>query len=206
MVSITLLHRGVFYFTVMGTNVLPLLKHGMDLYFLQYRGGTGTGCQRQVLPLVCFDDLGQDWTIYTELGCASVIAMLAMVIVGLDTIIAFYFFLFSCHGKKEDFLAGAEDGCCGLAAVVLSFGHYDNEVLAKSKSMAAKWRRASRFVTAVIQIVMIVAAASALRVVTNIDSRPEQKSSTFVLLPCLLLNITSWIENMYDGIMVLYGD
>ncbi|KAJ1339526.1 hypothetical protein BSLG_005850 [Batrachochytrium salamandrivorans] len=162
MVSITLLHRGVFYFTVMGTNVLPLLKHGMDLYFLQYRGGTGTGCQRQVLPLL-------SW-------------------------------------QKEDFLAGAEDGCCGLAAVVLSFGHYDNEVLAKSKSMAAKWRRASRFVTAVIQIVMIVAAASALRVVTNIDSRPEQKSSTFVLLPCLLLNITSWIENMYDGIMVLYGD
>ncbi|KAJ1327242.1 hypothetical protein BSLG_010584 [Batrachochytrium salamandrivorans] len=112
----------------------------------------------------------------------------------------------ACHGKNEDFLAGAEDGCCGLAAVILSLGHYDKDVLAKSKTLSAKWRRASRFITATIQIAIIVAAASAVRIVTNPSSRPEQKSSVFVLLPCLLLSITSWIENMYDGILVLYGD
>ncbi|KAH6562536.1 hypothetical protein BASA50_001821 [Batrachochytrium salamandrivorans] len=190
----------------MGTSILPLLKHGMDLYFIQYRGGTGVGCSREPLPLICLDDLGQEWTIYTELGCVSIIALLTFIIVGLDTIIAFYFFLFSCHGKNEDFLAGAEDGCCGLAAVILSLGHYDKDVLAKSKTLSAKWRRASRFITATIQIAIIVAAASAVRIVTNPSSRPEQKSSVFVLLPCLLLSITSWIENMYDGILVLYGD
>ncbi|KAL2916448.1 hypothetical protein HK105_203880 [Polyrhizophydium stewartii] len=206
MVSVTLLHRGVFYFTVMGTNMLPILKHGMDLYFLQYRGGTGVTCGRQPFPLVCLDDIGQEWTIYSELGCESIIALLAVIIVGLDTIISFYFFLFSCRGKTEDFLAGAEDGCCGAAAVVLALGSYDNEVLAKSKTLAAKWRRATRFITASIQVAIIIAAASALHIVTGPDARPEQRSSIFVLLPCLMLNITSWIENMYEGVLVLYGD
>eukprot|EP00842_Homolaphlyctis_polyrhiza_P000396 jgi/Hompol1/1357/HPOL_004521-RA len=206
MVSVTLLHRGVFYFTVMGTNMLPILKHGMDQYYSLYRGGTGVACSRPFMPFVCLDDVGSDWSIYTEVGADSLVAIMTILLVGLHSIISLYFFLFSCRGKGEDFIAGAEDGCCGMAAIVLSFGSYDNDVIARSKTAAAKWRRATRFVTACVQIAIIAALSGAIHVVSDPNSSPEQKSSLFVLLPCLMLNLTSWIENIYDGVMVLYGD
>ncbi|KAI8919644.1 hypothetical protein BC831DRAFT_480598 [Entophlyctis helioformis] len=206
MVSVTLLHRGVFYFTVMGTNVLPLIKYGMDEYFRIYRAGTGGQCSRLLFPLVCLDSLGSEWTLYTELGAVTLVALLTVILVTIHTVISFYFFLFTCRGKGEEYLAGIEDGCCGAAAVLLSLASYDADVIAKSKTMAAKWRRATHFMTGTVQVVIIVAVCAAIRVVTSADSRLDQKDSLFVLLPCLFLNITSWIENMYDGMLVLYGD
>ncbi|KAJ3109392.1 hypothetical protein HDU97_006637 [Phlyctochytrium planicorne] len=173
----------------------------MDVYFykrFQYQNAVGPACQYQIFPLVCYDDFGRDWTIYSEVGCENIIVLLTMILIGFHTLLAFYYIFFNCNGKG-DFLAGAEDGCCGLAAVLLSLGAHDTEVEKHQKS-SYKWRRATRFVTGAFQIAIIVAAAAAIRIVTTDGALDQQRSSLFVLLPCLILNIYNMIENIFEGI------
>jgi hypothetical protein len=210
MVSFNLLQRGIIYFTIHGTNFLPLLKHGMDVYYYkryQFQTGVGEPCQRLVFPLVCYDDFGTNWTLYTEVGCESVVALLTFIVVGFHSLLAFYYLVISCGAtpnKANEFLAGAEDGCCGVAAVVLSFGAYDSDVEGHRKN-ANKWRRVTRLITSGFQIAIIVAVCAALHIVTGAYGVLEQqRSSLFVLLPCLMLNIWSLLENMYEGTRLLW--
>ncbi|KAJ3415950.1 hypothetical protein HDV05_003791 [Chytridiales sp. JEL 0842] len=210
MVSFHLLQRGVFYFTVMGTNMLPLLKHGMDVYYFkryQFATSTGPACQRLLFPLVCYDTFGTNWTLYTEVGCGSVIALLTLILVGFHSLLAIYYLVASCGttpSKANDFLAGAEDGCCGVAAVVLSFGAYDSDVEGHRK-IASKWRRVTRLITSGFQLAIIVAVCAGLSLVTKAEGVLEiQRSSLFVLLPCLMLNIYMWLENVFEGFKIMY--
>ncbi|KAJ3107514.1 hypothetical protein HDU96_007858 [Phlyctochytrium bullatum] len=201
MVSFHLLERGLIYFTIQGTNFLPLLKHGMDVYFFkrfQFQNGVGEACQYQIFPLVCYDNFAKDWTIYSEVGCANVIVLLTIILISFHTLLAIYHIFFNCKGKGE-FLAGAEDGCCGAAAVILSLGAHDGEVEGQRKS-AFKWRRGTRFITGAFQIAIIVAVSASIRIVTTDGALDQQRSSIFVLLPCLMLNIYNMIENIFEGI------
>ncbi|KAJ3189659.1 hypothetical protein HK101_008796, partial [Irineochytrium annulatum] len=201
MVSFNLLQRGLIYFTIKGTNFLPLFKHGMDVYYFkrfQYQNGIGEQCQRLLFPLVCYDDFGTDWTIYSEVGCDDITVLLTLILVGFHTLLAMYHILCSCGGRNGEFLAGAEDGCCGAAAVILSVGAYDVEVELHRKS-ASKWRRATRFVTGGFQVAIIVAIASAIHIVTGSEATDQQRSSLFILLPALILNIFSMMENIFEG-------
>ncbi|KAJ3317761.1 hypothetical protein HDU76_001065 [Blyttiomyces sp. JEL0837] len=172
MPSINLLLRGLMSFIVNGVTLLPLLKHGMDVYYYKkylYETGQGDPCQKTLFPLVCYDDLGSTYLLSSEPWFS---------------------------------LAGMEDGCCGAAGVLLSVGAYDVEVEVHRKS-TSRWRRVVRFVTGVVQIVIIVALGSALHIVTQDYVLDQQRTSLFVLLPALMLNIWSMIENFYEGAMVM---
>ncbi|KAI8854598.1 hypothetical protein BC829DRAFT_380329 [Chytridium lagenaria] len=177
----------------------------MDVYFFkrfQYQNGVGEACQTQVFPLVCYDTFGKDWTIFSEVGCANIIVLLTLILIGFHTLLAFYHIFFNCSGKGE-FLAGAEDGCCGAAAIFLSLGAYDVEVEGQRKK-AYKWRRATRFVSGGFQVAIIVAAAASIRIVTTDGALDQQRSSLFVLLPCLTLNIYNMIENIFEGMRFVF--
>ncbi|KAJ3309352.1 hypothetical protein HDU76_003648 [Blyttiomyces sp. JEL0837] len=207
MPSVSLLQRGIIYFIIKGTTVLPLLKHGMDVYFYKkylYEQGHDEPCQKLLFPLVCYDDLGTTFNFYTEVGCESVATLLVFILVGFHTLLALIFLFTSCGKNRSGFfLAALEDGCCGVAGVVLSVGAYDVEVDVHRKS-ANKWRRVIRAITGMFQVVIIVALASATHIVTQDYVMDVQRSSLFVLLPALLLNIYSMIDNFAEGATVLF--
>ncbi|KAI9341018.1 hypothetical protein DFJ73DRAFT_548152 [Zopfochytrium polystomum] len=209
MPSFNLLQRGVLYFTVKGTTLLPLLKHGMDVYYYkeyQADSGLGPACQRVIFPLVCWDDIGSSWTIYSEVGCESVAALLAAIIIAFHTLVALAFLVMAaCAPPKEAFmyLVALEDGCCGAAAVVMSIGAFDVEVEVQRKG-SNKWRRAVRFITAGIQFAIVVVLCAAINVVTGPSVLKPQRTSLFVLLPALFLNIYSLLENAFEGSRVMF--
>ncbi|KAJ3029838.1 hypothetical protein HDV00_009371 [Rhizophlyctis rosea] len=202
MVSFYLLQRGLYHFTLVGSNFLPLLKHAMDLYF--QKKWANSYCEKIWFPSTCFDDVGTDFTIYTELGCATVIAMLNWVIIGYHTLFSIYHLGCSIRGKSEGFLAGSEYGCCGGAAVVIGFVAVDSEVEA-ARAGGLSWRRGARFLTAGFQGAIIVCVCSAIHIVTGPDAWDIEKTTLFVLLPCLFLNLASFIESFYEAVVVIYA-
>ncbi|KAJ1564676.1 hypothetical protein HK096_006831, partial [Nowakowskiella sp. JEL0078] len=158
----------------MGTNFLPLLKHCMDLYYAKI--WSGQTCTSLLFPLVCVDTLGATWLLTSELGCASVIALLTTILVGIHTAISIFFLLCSCNSKHESLLAIAEDGCCGASAVILSLAAYDSDVVAH-RGKAVRWRRFCRMVTAAFQVTIVVATCISIRIVTGESAFDQQRTS-----------------------------
>ncbi|KAI8845644.1 hypothetical protein BJ741DRAFT_655774 [Chytriomyces cf. hyalinus JEL632] len=208
MVSFNLFQRGVLYFTVKGGNFTPLLKHGMDMFYYKqylYANRLGASCQYVIFPLVCKDDFATEWTIFTELGCADVVALLTWIIIGFHTLISIYVLVMNCGKEKgsPDFLAGMESSCCGAGAVFVSLGAYDVEVEVHRKVANTKWRRAVRGITAIFQFVIIVFTCSAIRIVTgygNVPTADYQRSSLFVWLFVLMLNLFTMTEHIFEGV------
>ncbi|KAI8799682.1 hypothetical protein BJ742DRAFT_844987 [Cladochytrium replicatum] len=203
MVSFNLLHRGLVYFTQQGSCFLPLFKYGMDLFYsLRW---AGLSCQRLLFPLVCIDTLGSTWLLSSELGCITIIALLATIIVAFHTALATFYLFCTCHPKHkhEHFLAGAEDGFCGASAIVLAFAAYDAEV-DKQRGATVNWRRVTRFITAAFEGGIIVAASIAIHIVTDSDAYDQQRSSLFVLLPCLMLNLAALVENLWEASKIAF--
>ncbi|KAJ3081643.1 hypothetical protein HK102_002214 [Quaeritorhiza haematococci] len=199
MVSFKLLNRGVVYFTTVGANYLPLIKYGMDEYYRKQ--WNGLQCERTMFPLVCWDGFGSIWYINTELGAANVLMLLTTIMICIHTTLSLFYMLFSCKGKTPDFLAGAEDGCCGAAAIMLSFAALDQEV--DQHRSKATWKVAVRFITASFQIVIIVASCAAINTVSGVNASPQERIALFVYLPVLMLNIISVIENFTDALRSL---
>ncbi|KAJ3298355.1 hypothetical protein HDU79_010941 [Rhizoclosmatium sp. JEL0117] len=206
MVSLNLFQRGVLYFTVKGGNMLPLIKHGMDVYYYKkyLASQGGQPCQKLLFPLVCYDDIGTEWTIYSELGCADVIAMLTWILIAFHTIVSIYFLVVNCGTQKgsPDFLAGMESGCCGAGAVFVSMGAYDVEVEIHRKQANPKWRRVMRGITAIFQFVILVFICSAIRIVTGyagVEIQEFQSSSLYLYLFCLFLNLFTMTEHLFEG-------
>ncbi|KAJ3266445.1 hypothetical protein HK104_006113 [Borealophlyctis nickersoniae] len=135
----------------------------------------GQSCTKVWFPSTCFDDVATDFTIYTELG-----------------------------GKTEGFLYGTEYGCCGSAAVMMSFIVVDAEVEVARKS-GVRWGTGLRAITAAFQVAIIVAVCAGLHIVSGPDAWDVQKTSLFVFLPCLFLNLASFVENFYETITILYA-
>ncbi|KAJ3033877.1 hypothetical protein HDV00_005681 [Rhizophlyctis rosea] len=187
--------------TLVGINFLPLLKHCMDVYF--QKTWAHQWCEHSWFPLTCMDDVGTDFTIYTENGCVSTIAMLNCIILAYHTLISLFHFGTSINSKSPSFLAGTEYGCCGASAVIISFAAIDSEVEVAQQG-GRPWRRGSRFFTAIFQVAIIVCVCAAIHIVTGPDAWDVQKSSLFVLLPCLFLNLASFVENFYEAVLMIY--
>ncbi|KAJ3046414.1 hypothetical protein HK097_000879 [Rhizophlyctis rosea] len=201
MVSFYLLQRGLYHFTLVGTNFLPLLKHAMDLYF--QKKWAGHYCEKIWFPSTCFDDVATDFTMYTEVGCANIVALLTWIIIGYHTILCMYHLGCSVRGKSEGFLAGTEYGCCGASAVVIGFVTIDSEVEA-ARAGGMTWRRGARFISAGFIGAIIVTVCSSIHIVSGPDAWDIQKTSLFVLLPCLFLNLASFIESFYEAVVLVY--
>ncbi|KAJ1532555.1 hypothetical protein HK405_000959, partial [Cladochytrium tenue] len=172
--------RGIIYFAIKGATFLPLLKHGMDYYY-----AFAVPCGHTIFPLVCTDDWGSTWTIFSEVGAESVAALLALIVLGLHSVVALAFLVMAALAPPKDgfmYLVALEDGCCGAAAVVMSLGAFDVEVEVQRKG-SSKWRRLVRVATAALQVAIIVALSSAISIVTKSDTPYPQKTSLFVLLP-----------------------
>ncbi|KAJ3005809.1 UNVERIFIED_CONTAM: hypothetical protein HDU68_004388 [Siphonaria sp. JEL0065] len=207
MVSLHLFQRGVLYFTVKGGNFLPLIKHGMDVYYYNknvMNRAPGRECNRFLFPLVCYDDMGTEWTIYSELGCADVIAMLTWILIAFHTLVSIFFLVKNCGTDKgsPDFLAGMESGCCGAGAVFVSMGSYDVEVEVHRKQANPKWRRGMRYLTAIFQFVIVIFICSAIRIVTGyagVAVDDVQRSSLFLYLYALFLNLLTMTEHIFEG-------
>ncbi|TPX63264.1 hypothetical protein SpCBS45565_g06720 [Spizellomyces sp. 'palustris'] len=172
----------------------------MDLYYAKKYAGVP--CEKPWFKYTCFDDFATDWTYTTEFGCISVIALLTVLMLGFHTGLAIYHFACSCRGKSEGFLAGTELGCCGAAAVIISFAAYDAEV-DRAAGAEAKWRRATRFLTAILQLPLIIAACVAINIVTGSEAWDSQRSSLWLLLVVLMLNLASLVENVYEGLLMI---
>lgn len=197
MVSFILLHRGVAYFANNGINYLPYVKHGMDVYYVGLY--SQLPCKFQVFPLVCADDFGSTWSYHTESGCASVLVLLAFIVNVFDTLIAVYQLLYCTKEKRKDYLAGAEDGCCGLFGIMLSIGAMDKE-FAEHQAIASVWKRSCHFVSAGFQLAMIVTCCYGVSIVQGPNAFDIQRTSLFVFLPCLMINIGQFIFNMWMSI------
>ncbi|KAJ3345937.1 hypothetical protein HDU83_003574 [Entophlyctis luteolus] len=246
MVSLNLFQRGLLYFTVQGGNFLPLLKIGMDDYFLRtYYGELTRLCP---FPAICMhaprppirtrhrcllfavtnqipshspflpdflhtanlipsSHTQREWTIYTELGCADVIALLTWILIAFHTLLAIFYFVRNCGSEKgsPDFLAGIETGCCGAGAVFMSLGAYDVEVEVHRKQANPKWRRGFRAATAIFHFVIVVFACGSIRIVTGFGDEAiilQQRTSLFVLLFVLFLNIFTMFEHVFEGLSI----
>ncbi|KAI9199717.1 uncharacterized protein BJ171DRAFT_445275 [Polychytrium aggregatum] len=199
MVSPSLMARGVSYFVFTAINYLPFLKHGMDLYFtVKYQSGGGQ-CRSLLIPLICFDDYGTNWLLTDEIGCDNVLVLLATLMTVFHTIVAIYHLVFNCRAKTKDYIAGAEEGCCGLAACMISLAVVDNEVDAH-RAHALKWRRVVCFVTAAFQAALVVTACFGIKFVTCDGAADIQRSSIFVFLPVMMINLSQLIYNLWEGI------
>ncbi|KAJ1549027.1 hypothetical protein HK405_010997 [Cladochytrium tenue] len=198
MPSYSLLQRGLIYFSIKGSTFLPLLKHSMDYY---YSAASSPGCGRPIFPLVCTDDWGSTWSLSTEVGAESVAAVVAAITICLHTAVAIAFLVMAaCSPPKQGFmyLVALEDGCCGAAAVFMSLGAFDVEVEIQRKGNT-RWRRVVHTVTAGLQLVIVVCLAAAINTVSGSDASYPERTSIFVLLPALMLNIYSLFENVFEG-------
>ncbi|KAI8586062.1 hypothetical protein BDZ88DRAFT_430578 [Geranomyces variabilis] len=199
MVSFYLLHRGLLYFTLSGANFLPLLKHAMDLYLTNK--WANLPCKHPIFRYTCFDDFGDDFTYNTEAGVASVIALLTIIMLVFHTALAAYHFATSCYfvgTKNKGFLAGTEFGCCGLAAVVISVAADDREV-ALAAGVPARFRRHVRIIGAALQFPLIIAACVGMHIVSSDWAWDTQRTSLWTFLVVLMLNLASFVENVYEG-------
>ncbi|KAJ3315642.1 hypothetical protein HDV04_002056 [Boothiomyces sp. JEL0838] len=203
MVSYNLLHRGLYVFSLYGSTYLPYLKLGMDLYYQDLY--VGKPCQN-VSPIfqnICFDQFGTDWTVFTELGCALVLSLLGTLLILVQTVFTLYMCLFHMKDKDGDFLVGAEDGCCGIMAIVLS--GIANDEAPKTKSKAYKRRAISRFLTIGFQVPIIVITCLSLNIISRPTAWYSEKTSVFVLLTVLMLNLTNLIENIFEVVAIIYS-
>ena len=199
MVSFYLLHRGLSYFTLSGANFIPLLKHAMDLYLTNK--WAKAPCKHPIFRYTCFDDFGGDFTYKTEIGCASIIALLTILMLAFHTGLAAYHFATSCYfvgTKNKGFLAGTEFGCCGLAAVVISVATSDHEVDAAA-GVPARFRKHVRIAAAVLQVPLIIAACVGMNIVTKDWAWDTQRTSLWTFLVVLMLNLSSFVENVFEG-------
>jgi hypothetical protein len=104
--------------------------------------------------------------------------------------------------KDGDFLVGAEDGCCGLMAIGISFIAVDEPI--KAKSPGARRRILSRLLTIGIQVPILVVTCSALSIISRETAWESQKTSMFVLLVVLMLHLTNLVENLYEVAVSVY--
>lgn len=197
----------------------PNINEGMDVYYSQIWAVQSAASTSQVYsaygPIqsspaqitcasvrfgnICSDDFGSNWTLTTEVGCAMVLILLTAILGLIQTSIALYFICFNCNAKQEDFLAGAEDGCCGIASVMISCVAFDGGSCPKTDSSAGKLRRAIHFVTIIFLLPILAAVCSAISIVTAPTAWDNQRSSIFVLYPCLLLNLYSLLHNVAEA-------
>ncbi|KAJ3010902.1 hypothetical protein HKX48_007142 [Thoreauomyces humboldtii] len=197
MVSFYLLHRGLSYFTLCISNTLPLIKHAMDTWTYA-RWTSHTGCNRPVFRYTCFDDLAVNYR--TEAGLAGTIALLTVIIAAFHTLLATFHFLAACSGRNHAFIPGTEFGCCGAAAVIIAVVAVDGEV-DEGMGRLARGRKHVRLITAALQVPIIIAAGVGMHMV-SIDSAPDdRRGSLCIFLVVLLLNLASFIENAYEGIL-----
>lgn len=173
---------------------------GMDSFY--YRKRIGLGCKQVLFGNICWDEFGTDWTIFTEVGCAMVLMLLATLIICIHTVMSIFSILNADTKKDGDFLVGAEDGCCGLLAVGISFVAVDQPI--KAKSAGAKRRVLSRLLTLGIQVPILVVTCSALSIISRETAWESQKTSMFVLLVVLMLHLTNLIENLYEVFVSIY--
>jgi hypothetical protein len=151
---------------------------------------------------ICWDDFGKDWTIFTELGCANVLMLLSSLMIAIHTLITLIALYGGNSKKDDDYLVGAEDGCCGFLAIGLSAIAVDEPIKAKSKG--AKRKAGSRVITIAIQVPVIVVCCSALSIINGPDAWRSQKTSVFAFVIVLLLHISNLVENIYEGVICLY--
>lgn len=128
-----------------------------------------------------------------------ILLLLTFILTFLHTSVSLYFFCFNCNTKQEDFLAGAEEGCCGVASVLISFVAVDGGCAPKKDSAAFKIRRISSFVSAAFQFPMLVAICSAIQIVNSPTAWETQQTSIAVLYPVLLLNLCSFVKNVGEA-------
>jgi hypothetical protein len=84
MVSLTLFHHGFIYFSATLINFLPLMKHGMDIYFHDPHK-----CQKTfLLPFICSDDFLTVFNIYVYIGLCNCICILSIIIFSLHSAVA----------------------------------------------------------------------------------------------------------------------
>lgn len=105
--------------------------------------------------------------------------------------------------KDPEWLVGAEDGCCGMMAISISFIASD-EPVKPSKSRGARRRILSRIMTLGIQIPILLVTCSSLHVISQPQAWQSQKTSVFVLVTVLLLHLTNALENIYDGVLAVF--
>jgi hypothetical protein len=131
-----------------------------------------------------------------------VLMLLATLIICIHTAFTILSILAADTKKDGDFLVGAEDGCCGLMAIGLSFIAVDEPI--KTKSRGAKRRALSRLITIGIQVPILVVACSGLSIISRETAWESQKTSMFVMLVVLMLHMTNLIENLYEVFASVY--
>ncbi|KAI8906717.1 hypothetical protein EDD86DRAFT_240187 [Gorgonomyces haynaldii] len=211
MVSFSLLSRGLFYFTVMSSNALPYIKHGMDVFYSQaWKQGPNLGpCGNVKFTNVCFDDFFHfDFSMSSELGCCMVILLMTFILVIVHTLVSIYYLCFNCNQKDTDFIAGAEDGCCGAGAVLISLVTFDapHAPPKKDDKKIHNWiRRGIRGFTVIFQIPILLSLIILFQITQRDDAWQTQRTSVVVLFPVLMLNLTSFIENIGEVVVGFYG-
>jgi hypothetical protein len=96
-------------------------------------------------------------------------------------------------------MAGAEEGCCGISGILISFVAFDGGPSPKHDSSAGKLRRATHFVSIIFMFPIIVALCSSISICTAASSWETQKSSIFALYPCLMINIYAMVHNVAEA-------
>ena len=124
------------------------------------------------------------------------ILLLTFILVVIHTLTSIYFLCFTCNTKQDEILAGAEDGCCGAAAIMISFISHDSNAPPKKDGSSFKIRRTIRAMTIIFQFPLLVAIGAYLQLSTAADAWETEKTNVYVLFPCLMLNLVSIIENI----------
>jgi hypothetical protein len=130
-----------------------------------------------------------------------VLMLLALLLVSIHTFMTIMVTLKTDISKEGDFLVGAEDGCCGILAIVLSTVAVDRPIDHKSKG--AKRKVLSRLLTVGIQVPILVVTCSSLSIISGEKAWDYQKTSVFVLLVVLMLHLVNLIENLSEILAAL---
>lgn len=142
---------------------MPWYSHALKLFDYYNKIAANQPCGTVVLGNLCFDDIGQSWTIYSSIGCILVLCLLAVILIAIHSLISLYALIYK-RNVETDFLVGAEEGCCGILAIGFAFWAQDGT--GKAKSGANQRRVFSRILTLGIQIPILVVVSSALLIVS----------------------------------------
>ena len=126
-----------------------------------------------------------------------VLILLAILMISIHTFLTVLSILRADPKTENDYLVGAEDGCCGLLAVAVSFVAVDKDV-SEIKGKAAKRRTLSRLLTVGIQVPILVVTIAALGIISGPNAWDYQKTSVFVFVVVLMLHLINLVENLYE--------
>ena len=126
-----------------------------------------------------------------------VLMLLAILMISLHTALTTLSILRSDSKTENDYLVGAEDGCCGFLAIAVSFVAVDRDA-SEVKGKAAKRRILSRLLTVGIQIPILVVTIAGLGIISGPQAWDYQKTSVFVFVIVLMLHLINLIENLYE--------